>query len=433
MVETFRGAEGPVIQNLEFKTQNWIIRGVWKMAKELKQDVVVGLDLGTTKVCTIIGELDDEGQVHIIGVGTTQSTGLKKGSVVNIEQTINSIKKSIQDAERMAGVEVSSVFAGVAGGHIKGLNSRGVIAVSRRDKEITEEDRERVIEAAQAIAIPLDREIIHVIPQEYIVDDQDGIKNPVGMSGVRLEAEVHVVTGAVTSVQNIVRSVERAGVSVNDIVLQPLASAEAILSADEKELGVVLIDIGGGTTDIAVFINGSLWHTGIITLGGALVTSDVAVGLRTPNTEAESIKTRFGSAYTAMVKEEEEITVPGVGGRPDRRMPRRVLSEIIEARMEEIFELVSAELKKHGFEDRIPAGAVITGGSSLMEGTAELAEKILQLPVRIGSPKRVGGLTDVVSNPMYSTAVGLVLMGLKSHSGPSSAAGKKSAAGKQGS
>ncbi|HVM32369.1 MAG TPA: cell division protein FtsA [bacterium] len=395
------------------------------MAKELKQDVVVGLDLGTTKVCTIIGELDDEGQVHIIGVGTTPSTGLKKGSVVNIEQTINSIKKSIHDAERMAGVEVGSVFAGVAGGHIKGLNSRGVIAVSRRDKEITEEDRERVIEAAQAIAIPLDREIIHVIPQEYIVDDQDGIKNPVGMSGVRLEAEVHVVTGAVTSVQNIVRSVERAGVAVNDIVLQPLASAEAILSADEKELGVVLIDIGGGTTDIAVFINGSLWHTGIITLGGALVTSDVAVGLRTPNTEAESIKTQFGSAYTAMVKEEEEITVPGVGGRPDRRMPRRVLSEIIEARMEEIFELVAAELKKHGFEDRVPAGAVITGGSALMEGTAELAEKILQLPVRIGSPKRVGGLTDVVSNPMYSTAVGLVLMGLKSHPSPSSASPKK--------
>jgi cell division protein FtsA len=396
------------------------------MAKELKQDVVVGLDLGTTKVCTIIGELDDEGQVHIIGVGTTPSTGLKKGSVVNIEQTINSIKKSVHDAERMAGVEVGSVFAGVAGGHIKGLNSRGVIAVSRRDKEITEEDRERVIEAAQAIAIPMDREIIHVIPQEYIVDDQDGIKNPVGMSGVRLEAEVHVVTGAVTSVQNIVRSVERAGVQVNDIVLQPLASAEAILSPDEKELGVVLIDIGGGTTDIAVFINGSLWHTGIITLGGALVTSDVAVGLRTPNTEAESIKVQFGSAYTAMVKEEEEITVPGVGGRPDRRMPRRVLSEIIEARMEEIFELVAAELKKHGFEDRVPAGAVITGGSALMEGTAELAEKILQLPVRIGSPKRVGGLTDVVSNPMYSTAVGLVLMGLKSHPTPSSSSSKKS-------
>ncbi len=384
------------------------------MAKEQKQDIVVGLDLGTTKVCTIIGEQDDEGQVHIIGVGTTPSTGLKKGSVVNIEQTIASIKKSIADAERMAGVEVTSAFAGVAGGHIKGLNSRGVIAVSRKDKEITEEDRERVIEAAQAIAIPLDREIIHVIPQEYIVDDQDGIKNPVGMSGVRLEAEVHVVTGGVTSVQNIVRSVERAGIQVADIILQPLASAEAILSADEKELGVVLVDIGGGTTDIAVFINGALWHTGIITLGGALVTSDVAVGLRTPNTEAESIKIQYGCAYTAMVKEEEEITVPGVGGRTDRRMPRRVLSEIIEARMEEIFELVGAELKKHGFEDRIPAGAVITGGAALMEGTAELAEKILQLPVRIGSPKRVGGLTDVVANPSYSTAVGLVLMGMQS-------------------
>jgi cell division protein FtsA len=384
------------------------------MAKEMKQDIVVGLDLGTTKVCTIIGERDEEGQVHIIGVGTTPSTGLKKGSVVNIEQTIASIKKSIQDAERMAGVEVSAAYAGVAGGHIKGLNSRGVIAVSRKDKEISEEDRARVIEAAQAIAIPLDREIIHVIPQEYIVDDQDGIKNPVGMSGVRLESEVHVVTGAVTSVQNIVRSVERAGIHVADIILQPLASAEAILSPDEKELGVVLIDIGGGTTDIAVFINGSLWHTGIITLGGALVTSDVAVGLRTPNTEAEAIKIQYGCTYTAMVKEEEEITVPGVGGRPDRRMPRRVLSEIIEARMEEIFELVAAELKKHGFEDRIPAGAVITGGAALMEGTAELAEKILQLPVRIGSPKRVGGLTDVVSNPMYSTAVGLVLMGMQS-------------------
>lgn len=384
------------------------------MAKEQKQDIVVGLDLGTTKVCTIIGEQDDDGQVHIIGVGTTPSTGLKKGSVVNIEQTIAAIKKSVQDAERMAGVEISSAFAGVAGGHIKGLNSRGVIAVSRKDKEITEEDRERVIEAAQAIAIPLDREIIHVIPQEYIVDDQDGIKNPVGMSGVRLEAEVHVVTGGVTSVQNIVRSVERAGIHVADIILQPLASAEAILSPDEKELGVVLIDIGGGTTDIAVFINGALWHTGIITLGGSLVTSDVAVGLRTPNTEAESIKIQYGCAYTAMVKEEEEITVPGVGGRTDRRMPRRVLSEIIEARMEEIFELVGAELKKHGFEDRIPAGAVITGGAALMEGTAELAEKIMQLPVRIGSPKRVGGLTDVVSNPSYSTAVGLVLMGMQS-------------------
>jgi len=252
------------------------------MAKEVRKDIVVGLDLGTTKVCTIIGEQDQDGNVHIIGVGNCPSSGLKKGSVVNIEQTIASIKKSVQEAERMAGVEVTSAFAGIAGGHIKGLNSRGVIAVARKDKEITEEDRERVLEAARAIAIPMDREIIHVVPQEYIVDDQDGIKNPVGMSGVRLEAEVHVVTGGVTSVQNIVRSVERADVRVADIILQPLASAEAILSQDEKELGVVLIDIGGGTTDIAVFINGSLWHTGIITLGGALVTSDVAVGPQNP-------------------------------------------------------------------------------------------------------------------------------------------------------
>jgi cell division protein FtsA len=383
------------------------------MGKEIKEDVVVGLDLGTTKVCAIIGEMDNEGQVQIIGVGTTPSTGLKKGSVVNIEQTVSAIKKAVQDAERMAGVDIQSVCVGVAGGHIKGLNSRGVIAVARRDKEITDIDQARVIEAAQAIAIPLDREIIHVIPQEYIVDDQDGIKNPVGMSGVRLEAEVHVVTGAVTSVQNIIRSVERSGLRVSDIVLQPLASAEAVLSEDEKELGVVLIDIGGGTTDIAVFINGSLWHTSIITLGGTMVTNDVAVGLRTPNTEAENIKIQYGCARTILVKEEEEITVPGVGGRADRRMPRRVLSEIIEPRMEEIFELVLEELKKFGFEDRIPAGAVITGGASLMEGVADIAEKVLQLSVRIGSPKRIGGVSDVISNPSYSTAVGLVFTAMK--------------------
>jgi cell division protein FtsA len=399
------------------------------MAKEVKDGIVVGLDLGTTKVCAIIGEQDDDNMVHVIGVGTTPSTGLKKGAVVNIEQTIAAIRKAVQDAERMAGVQAGAVYAGIAGGHIKGLNSRGVIAVSRRDKEITEEDRARVIDAAQAIAIPLDREIIHVIPQEYIVDDQDSIKNPVGMSGVRLEAEVHIVTGAVTGVQNIVRSVERAGLSVSDIILQPLASAEAILAPDEKELGVVLVDIGGGTTDIAVFINGSLWHTGIITLGGALVTNDVAVGLRTPNTEAEAIKLQHGCAMTRLVGDEEEIAVPGVGGRSERRVPRRVLSEIIEARLEEIFELVAAELKKFGFEDRVPAGAVLTGGAALMEGTAELAEKVLQLPVRIGSPKRVGGLTDVVSNPAYSTAVGLMLMGFQTQGPRAPRKGGKSVSG----
>ncbi len=396
------------------------------MEKEVKDGIVAGLDLGTTKTCAIIGEQDDEGLVHIIGVGTTPSTGLKKGAVVNIEQTIQSIHKAVQDAERMAGVQVGSVYAGINGGHIKGINSRGVIAVSRRDKEITEDDRVRVIEAAQAIAIPLDRQIIRVIPQEYIVDDQDGIKNPVGMSGVRLESEVHIVTGAVTSVQNIVRSVERAGLGVSDIILQPLASAEAILSADEKELGVVLLDIGGGTTDIAVFINGSLMHTGIITLGGQLVTNDVAVALRTPNGEAEQIKLQRGCAMKRMVPEDEEIVVPFVGGRQERRLQRRVLAEVIEARMEEIFELVGAELKKNGFEERVPAGVVLTGGASMLEGVAELAERVLGLPARVGSPKRVGGLTDVVSNPAYSTAVGLVLMGFESQ-GPRSA--RKSASG----
>ncbi len=394
------------------------------MAKEIKNDVVVGLDLGTSKVCAIIGEQDDEGQVHVVGVGTTPSTGLNRGAVVNIEQTVAAIRKAIQDAERMAGLEVQSVYAGIAGSHIRGLNSRGVIAVSRRDREITEDDRQRVIEGAHNIAIPADREIIHAIPQEYIVDEQDGIKNPVGMSGVRLEAEVHVVTGSATGIQNIVRSVERAGLTVSDIILQPLASAEAILSQDEKELGVVLVDIGAGTADIAVFINGALWHTGIIPLGGKLVTSDVAVGLRTPNTEAEAIKLQHGCALAKLVSEEEEITVPGVGGRPDKRLPRRVLAEIIEARMEEIYELVGVELKKHGFEDRVPAGAVITGGAALMEGAAELAEKVLQLPVRVGSPKRVGGLTDVVANPVYSTAVGLVLMGFEAQGGPGKGARK---------
>jgi cell division protein FtsA len=390
------------------------------MAKEVNNGIVAGLDLGTTKTCAIIGEQDEDGLVHIVGVGTTPSTGLKKGAVVNIEQTILSIRKAVQDAERMAGVQVSSVYAGIAGGHIKGITSRGVIAVSRRDKEITEEDRVRVIEAAQQIAIPLDREIIHVIPQEFIVDNQDGIKSPVGMSGVRLESEVHIVTGAVTGVQNIVRSVERAGLGVDAIILQPLASAEAILSEDEKELGVVLLDIGGGTTDIAVFINGSLMHTGIITLGGDLVTKDVAVGLHTPYGEAEQLKLQRGCALTSLVPDDEEIVVPGVGGRPERRMPRRVLSEIIGPRMEEIFELVLAELKRHGFEDRVPAGAVLTGGAVMLEGTVELAEKVLQLPVRVGSPKRVGGLTDVVSNPAYSTSVGLVLMGFQAQ-GPRAA------------
>jgi cell division protein FtsA len=384
------------------------------MAKESYDNLVVGLDLGTTKICAVIAEIQPSGVANIIGMGTKPSKGLRKGVVVNIENTIESVKLAVAEAERMAGVKVGSVFAGIAGGHIKGLNSHGVIAVSHKDKEITREDVERVIEAAKAIALPLDREIIHVLPQEFIIDNQDGIREPVGMSGVRLEAEVHIVTGAVTSVQNIIKSVERAGYGVEDIILQPLASSEAVLSADERELGVVLADIGGGTTDVAVFVEGALWHSGVIAIGGNQLTADIAIGLRTPNQEAEEIKHRYGCASVSMVGEGEEIIVPGVGGRAPRTLPRRQLAEIIQPRMEEIFELIDAEIKKNGFEEKAAAGVVLTGGSSLLAGTAQLAEEILQVPVRVGSPKNVVGLVDIVNSPSYATAVGLVCFGAKS-------------------
>jgi len=347
-------------------------------------------------------------------VGIKPSKGLRKGVVVNIENTIESVKASVADAERMAGVQVGSVFAGIAGGHIKGLNSHGVIAISHKDKEIAREDVERVIEAAKAIALPMDREIIHVLPQEYIIDNQDGIKEPIGMSGVRLEAEVHIVTGAVTSVQNIIKSVERGGYAVEDIILQPLASAEAVLTPDERELGVVLVDIGGGTTDIAIFVDGALWHSGVIAIGGNQLTADIAIGLRTPNQDAEDIKRKYGCAAISLVQEGEEILVPGVGGRAPRKLPRRALAEIIQPRMEEIFELIDLEIKKNGFEEKAAAGVVLTGGSSLLVGTAQLGEDILQVPIRIGAPRNVTGMMDVVASPEYATAVGLVCFGGKS-------------------
>lgn len=384
------------------------------MAKDLHENLIVGLDLGTTKICTVIAEARPDGSINVIGVGVKPSKGLRKGVVVNIESTIESVKAAVLEAERMAGVTVGSVFAGIAGGHIKGINSHGVIAVSRKDKEINHDDVDRVVDAAKAIALPLDREVIHVIPQEYIVDNQDGIKEPVGMSGVRLEAEVHIVTGAVTSVQNIIKSVERAGYAVEDIVLQPLASAEAVLSSDERELGVILVDIGGGTTDIAVFVDGSLWHSSVLAIGGNQLTADIAIGLRTPNHEAEEIKRTFGCATVSMVEEGQEISVPGVGGRPARTLPRRELAEIIQPRMEEIFELVDMEIKKNGFEEKAAAGIVLTGGSSLLAGTEHLAEEILQAPVRIGQPKNITGMIDIVTAPQYSTAVGLIRFGSQS-------------------
>ncbi|MBI4650651.1 cell division protein FtsA [Candidatus Desantisbacteria bacterium] len=377
------------------------------------ENIVVGLDIGTTKICMAISEMTPEGKINIIGVGTCPSKGLRKGVVVNLESTVKSIEKALEDAELMSGLGVSKVFTGIAGGHIKAINSRGVIAVSGHDKVITQADIDRVIDAARAVAIPLDREVIHVLTQEFILDDQEGIKDPIGMVGVRLEAEVHIVTGAVTSAQNIIRSVNRAGLEVEDIVLEPLASSYAVLDDNEKELGVILVDIGGGTTDIAVFSNGSIKHTSVLALGGDHVTNDIAVGLRTPNTDAEKIKKMYGCALTDLIKQDEEIEVASVGGRAPRKISRKILGEIIEPRMEELFTLINRDIKRTGLDEIAAAGMVFTGGASLMEGTVQMAEKIFEMPVRIGYPQGVDGLTDEIRNPIYSTAIGLVLYGVK--------------------
>lgn len=377
-------------------------------------ELIVGLDIGTTKICAIVGEVNDAGGVDIVGIGTHPSKGLRKGVVINIDATVNSIKRAIQEAELMAGCEISHVYAGIAGGHIKGFNSHGIVAV--KEKEVTDADINRVIDAARAVAIPLDREVIHILPQEYIIDEQDGIREPLGMSGVRLEAKVHIVTGAVTSAQNIVKCAQRCGLTVADIVLEQLASSEAVLSQDEKELGVALIDIGGGTTDIAIWSQGSIVHTSVLAVGGDHITSDIAVGLRTPIDDAERIKQKHGCSVTALVDKDETIEVPSVGGRKPRTLSRQILTEIIEPRVEEMFSLVHQEIQRTGFEDLLASGVVITGGATLLQGMPELAEDILGLPVRLGVPSKVGGLVDVVKSPVYSTGVGLVLYG-KDHEG----------------
>ena len=374
-------------------------------------EMVCGLDIGTTKICAIIGEPGENGQLDIVGIGTHPSKGLRKGVVVNIESTVESAKGAVEEAELMAGVDVESVYVGIAGGHIKGFNSHGIIAIKNR--EVTQPDIDRVIDAAKAIAMPLDREVIHVIPQEYLIDDQDGIREPLGMSGVRLEGKVHIVTAAVTSAQNIVKSVKKAQLRVNDIILEQLASAEAVLTPDEKELGVALVDIGGGTTDIAVFIDGSVKHTGVLAIGGSHITNDIAIGLRTPTVEAERIKKKFGCAMTALVHENETIEVPSVGGREPRVIHRRVLSDIVQPRAEEVFGLVRMEIIKSGYYEQIPSGVVLTGGSNIMEGMVEVAERVFELPVRQGVPLGVGGLVDIVNSPMYATGVGLVLYGMR--------------------
>jgi cell division protein FtsA len=373
-----------------------------------KEPVVVGLDIGTTKICTVVGERVDD-QVNIIGLGTHPSKGLRKGVVINIESTVQSIKKAVEEAELMAGCEITSVYAGIAGGHIKGINSHGVIAVKNR--EITASDVKRVIDAASAVAIPMDREVIHIIPQEFIVDDQDGIRDPVGMSGVRLEGRVHIVTGAITSAQNIIKCANRAGLDVDDIVLEQLGSSEAVLTPEEKDLGVAIIDIGGGTTDLIIFASGSIKHTSVVSLAGSHITSDISMGLRTPREEAEKIKIRYGCCLASMVRKEETIEVPSVGGRKPRVLSRQTLAEIIEPRVEEILTLVQNEVARTGFGSLIASGIILTGGSTILEGMPELAEQIFNLPVRRGTPTGIGGLVDMVNSPMYATGVGLVLYG----------------------
>jgi cell division protein FtsA len=373
-----------------------------------RENLVVGLDIGTTKICAIVGEVTPEG-VDIIGIGTAPSRGLRKGCVINIEATVVGIKKAIEEAELMAGCEIGSVYAGIAGGHIRGFNSHGIVAV--KDREVTEADIERVIDAAKAVAIPVDREVIHILPQEFVIDDQDGIREPLGMSGVRLEAKVHIVTGNVTSAQNIVKCAQKCALNVADIVLEQLASSLAVLSEDEKELGVALVDIGGGTTDIAIFHGGAIQHTSVVAIGGQHMTNDIAVGLRTPQEEAEAIKKRWGCASSKMIKPGEMIEVPSIGGRKSRELSRQILGDILEPRVVEIFELVQREIEKMKLTELLASGVVLTGGSTLLPGMIEVAEEVIGLPVRMGIPQGIGGLVDVVRSPVYSTGVGLLQYG----------------------
>lgn len=380
------------------------------MAKQKGGEIIVGLDIGTTKICAIVGELTDDG-IDIIGIGSHPSTGLRKGAVVNIESTVASIRRAIEEAEAMAGTEITNVYTGIAGGHIKGFGSRGMVAL--KDKEVRDADIARVIEQAKAVNIPVDCEVIHVLPQEFIVDNQGGIKEPLGMAGMRLEAKVHIVTGAVTSAQNIVKCANRTGLNVADIVLQPLASAEAVLTEEEKDLGVCLIDIGGGTTDIAIFSGGAIAHTAVIALGGNNLTNDIALGLRTPQHEAEKLKQKYGCALASEIDKQEMIEVPSVGGRAPRVIGRQILCEILEARVQEIFELGLREIERNGFLEALTSGVVITGGSTLLPGMVELAEELMGVPVRRGVPRGIGGLVDVVRSPIYATGVGLVVYGAR--------------------
>jgi cell division protein FtsA len=377
------------------------------VAKRTERRLMVGLDVGTSKVVALVGELAADGTIEVIGLGSQPSRGLKKGVVVNIESTVQSIQRAVEEAELMAGCEINAVFAGIAGSHIRSLNSHGVVAI--RDREVAHSDVEHVIEAAKAVAIPADQRILHVLPQEFIIDGQEGIRDPIGMSGVRLEAKVHIVTGADSAAQNIVKCVQRCGLAVEDIVLEQLASSFAVLTEDEKELGVCIVDVGGGTTDIAVFSGGAIRHTAVIPIAGDQVTNDIAVSMRTPTQYAEEIKIRYACALSQLANPDETIEVPSVGDRPARRLARQTLAEVVEPRYAELFNLIREELARSGFEEVIAAGVVLTGGSARMEGAIELAEEIFHVPVRLGLPQQVRGLVDVVRNPIHSTAVGLLL------------------------
>lgn len=379
------------------------------MSKTIEKKLIVGLDIGTSKVVAIVGEISHEGTTDIIGIGSHPSNGLKKGVVVNIESTVQSIQRAVEEAELMAGCQIHSVFAGIAGSHIRSLNSHGIVAI--RDSEVNSADVERVIDAAKAVAIPADQRILHILPQEFIIDHQEGIREPVGMSGVRLEAKVHMVTGAVSAAQNIVKCIRRCGLEVDDIILEQLASSYSVLTDDEKELGVCIVDIGGGTTDIAIFTEGAIRHTAVIPIAGDQVTNDIAVALRTPTQHAEDIKIKYACALRQLTSLEDTIEVPGVGDRAPKRMSRQTLAEVVEPRYEELFTLIQAELRRSGFEEVIPAGIVLTGGSSKMEGLIELAEEVFHMPVRLGLPQGISGLVDVVKNPIHATGVGLLLYG----------------------
>ena len=377
-----------------------------------QEDLIVGLDIGTTKICAIIGQVDGNGKLEIIGVGTTRSKGLRRGVVINIEATVKCILSAIEAAELMSGREIQGVFTGVAGSHIEGINSRGVVAVTGRDREISSEDVDRVIDAGKAIAFPMDREVLHVIPQEFIVDDQRGVKNPVGMMGVRLEAEVHIVTGSVSSAQNIVKCVNRAGFKVYDMILEPLASSRAVLTTDERELGTLLIDLGGGTTDVLVHIDGSPYYTEVLPVGGDQVTNDLSIVLKTPMDSAEKVKIESGCCYSDLLQGDEEVRIPGVGGRPPSVRLKRDIVKIIQPRMNEMLSMVKDQIDKKGYLKLLGGGVVLTGGASLVPGTIELAQEVFDLPARIGYPMKLGGLVEEYFNPIYATGIGLVLYGV---------------------